>query len=211
MRRPALILALTGALAACTPASRPGPRAVVEVPPADQPWRAIAEAEDGAIIDGFAGVWTRATQGPLRVRNAIAAEGPLLDAGAGLDHPALPPGSYNCRAVRIERGRLTEFPPQFCFVRGESGGRLSFNKQTGSDLPNGWLVPDRGTRYIFLGAQQRRPGDNGMAYGTDRRSDRIGVAERIGPFRWRLAMPRDGGSSLWVYELTPVPVERQPE
>jgi hypothetical protein len=132
----------------------------------------------------------------------------LLQPGAALDHPALSPGSYMCRAVRVERARLRSFPSQFCFVRGEAGGRLSFNKQTGTDLPNGWLYADGDTRSVFLGAQQRRAGENSLGYGTDRAADRVGVIERIGPFRWRLVMPRP--NELWIYELTPVPAEQQP-
>lgn len=209
MPRPVFFLALIGALAACAPVHGPRPTAIIEKPPTGESWREAAAVEDATTIDGFAARWTRALAVPPRARRAVVAEGALLDPAATLDHPALSPGSYNCRVVRIEGGRVTGFPQQFCFVRGESDGRLSFNKQTGSDLPNGWLYPDGDARYIFLGAQQRRAGENSLAYGSDRARDRIGIVDRIGPFRWRLAMPREGGA-LWVYELTPVPIERQP-
>ena len=112
--------------------------------------------------------------------------------------------------MRIERGRARGFPSQFCFVGGEADGRLSFNKQTGSDLPNGWLYADDSDRYIFLGAQQHKPGENSLAYGTDRARDIAGVVERVGPFKWRLVVPKTNAKSLWVYELTPVPTAQQP-
>ena len=112
--------------------------------------------------------------------------------------------------MQVAAGRARAFPEQFCFVGGEADGRLSFNKQTGSDLPNGWLYPDEKDRYIFLGAQQRKPGDNSIPYGAERSRDLAGVIERVGPFRWRLVMPRTTPRALWVYELTPVPAAQQP-
>lgn len=210
MRSPLLLAALCGVVSACTPAPRVRPSAVVEVTPATG-WRAIASAEDAATIDALPAAWGRLRTLPARTQRLVTAEGALLDPAVAQDFPALPPGSYVCRAVRIEGERLLRFPDQFCFVRGEGGGRMSFNKQTGTDLPNGWLIADGDKRYVFLGAQQRAPGANDRGYGDDRAADRVGVVERIGAFRWRLVMPREAGRELWVYELTPVPPERQPE
>ena len=43
------------------------------------------------------------------------------------------------------------------------------------------------------------------AYGEDKSRDMAGVLERIGPMRWRLAIPYPrSGARLDVYELTPV-------
>ena len=210
--RTMLSLITLGVTAACAPTIVAPPQAIPMIvrPPAEATWRDSAEPEDVALIDSLSSIWTRTLSAArLRGRAVIATEGVLLSPDGVLDHPQLSPGSYTCRAVRLDSVSARAFPPQFCFVMGEADGRLSFNKQTGSDLPNGWLFPDGGTRYVFLGAQQRRPGENSLGYRTDRPADRVGTIERIGPFRWRLAMPRRDGS-FWVYELTPVPAERQP-
>ena len=107
------------------------------------------------------------------------------------------------------RDRVRAFPAYFCYVHAEDKG-LSFAKQTGSDLPSGYLYADGDKRYVFLGARQRRPGDVSLGYGVDAGRDVVGVVERVGAFRWRLVVPRDGGDALDVYELTPVPADRQP-
>jgi hypothetical protein len=213
MRTLLSLLALAGATAACAPVLRPVPPqpiAMILAPPAEASWRDSATPEDVVLIDGLAAAWTRAVAAAgRRARPMIAAERALLKPAGALDHPQLSPGSYTCRAVRLDTTGARAFPPQFCFIMGEKDGRLSFNKQTGSDLPNGWLFADSATRYVFLGAQQRRAGENSLGYRTDRSADRVGVIERIAPFRWRLVMPRRDGS-FWVYELTPVPAEQQP-
>jgi hypothetical protein len=213
MRTLLSLVALAGATAACTPVvqqTAPQPIAMILAPPAEASWRDSAAPEDIALIDDLAATWTRAVNGvPRQARALIATESALLDQGAALVHPQLSPGSYTCRAIRLDARGARAFPPQFCFIMGEADGRLSFNKQTGTDLPNGWLFTDSTKRYVFLGAQQRRAGENNIGYRENRDADRVGVVERIGPFRWRVVMPRRDGS-FWVYELTPVPAERQP-
>jgi hypothetical protein len=136
---------------------------------------------------------------------ALREEGDLLRADAGLAHPALPPGSYHCRSVVLRRDAVERGKPFFCFVGSETGERVSFTKQTGTALPGGWLYPEA-DRYVFLGARQRRAGDVSLAYGGDRTRDLIGVVERIGAFRWRLAL---SGTAMEVYELTPVAPDKQ--
>ncbi|MGK6320635.1 DUF4893 domain-containing protein [Sphingomonas sp. DT-204] len=213
MRALGPLFVLLCALSACA-SSTTRSRAIVAIDPAPATpgWRDTADPADAAALDSLPALWSEALTAPAKRGQRAAAMGDaaLLDPKAALDHPALPPGSYTCRVVRVERGRTRGFPPQFCFVGGEADGRLSFNKQTGSDLPNGWLYADENDRYVFLGAQQRKPGDNSIAYGTDRSRDVAGVVERVGSFRWRLVVPRSKPKALWIYELTPVPAERQP-
>jgi hypothetical protein len=143
----------------------------------------------------------------------VDAEGALLEADAALEHPELPPGSYWCRVVRIGkiagRNRIRSFPPRFCYVSDEEKG-LSFTKQTGSDLPAGYLYADGDRRYVFLGARQEEPGDVSLGYGIDPDRDVAGVVERVGAFRWRLVAPREHGKGIDIYELTPVPADQQP-
>ena len=220
MRTLALTIALATTLGACATKPRPveiaAASVAVEPPtPATLEWqRAIVQADLRA-INMLPVTWTKAQAaiGP-RGRSAARTEGALLDPAGALDQPGLPPGSYNCRVVRLGaaagRGGLRAFPSQFCFVTSGEDGKLTFDKQTGTDLPTGWLYPDGDKRYVFLGAQQSKPGENSVRYGADRARDMAGVAERVGPFRWRLVVPRHDPDGLWVYELTPVPAEQQP-
>src|SRR3546814_9253606 len=107
----------------------------------------------------------------------------LLEADAALDHPALPPVSYWCRVVRLGkiagRNLIESFAPKFCYIRDEEKG-LSFTKQSGSDLPAGYLYADGERRYVFLGARQDAPGDVSLGYGVDPDRDVAGVVERVG-------------------------------
>lgn len=215
--RAAIAIAAAMLAAGCTmTASKPRPVVAMEPAPAPAGWRAIIGADDLARIDALPQRWSAARAAALpRYRAALEEAGPLLAADGALEHPALPPGSYNCRLISVGRERPRDAPyrafaPFFCYVRGETGGALTLTKQTGTDLPGGWLHPDGERRYVFLGARQRRPGDNSLAYGADADRDLAGVVERVAPFRWRLVIPsRRGAGAIDVYELTPVPAEQQ--
>ena len=43
------------------------------------------------------------------------------------------------------------------------------------------------------------------AYGEDRARDTVGLFERVGPFRYRLALPWRGDNKLAVVEMVPAP------
>jgi hypothetical protein len=170
-------------------------------------WRTAITEPDAeriaALPGGWKAAWAAAGRNGARL---MTREGDLMRADAALDHPALPPGSYRCRAITVARGVVRRSPAFFCYVGGEAGERVSFTKQTGSALPGGWLYRDDDRRYVFLGARQRRAGDVSLGYGADGARDLVGVVERVGAFRWRLVLP---GPEFTVYELTPVPVEQQ--
>jgi hypothetical protein len=215
MRRLFLTAVLFGGLAGC--ATTPRPMASVQLEtlsPSEEAWRAAITPADAGVLDALPSIWSKVrAAADRRGAAAIDAEGPLLQPDSALDHPELPPGSYQCRVVRIGKGagrhRIRSFPEHFCYVRAEDKD-LSFAKQTGSDLPSGYLYADGDKRYVFLGARQRKPGDVSLGYGTDAPRDVVGVVERIGAFRWRLAIPQDSGNTIVVYELTPVPTDQQP-
>ena len=194
------------------------PIGLVETHTPEPGWRAEVTADDAARIAHLTATWQAALAGvPRRYAPTLTKEGDLLVADAGRDQPTPPPGSYRCRLVKIGPGARREppvrsFPDFFCYVRAEAGGGLSFAKQTGTDLPGGWLRPDGERRLILVGARQHEAGDTTLAYGTEPERDVIGAMERIGPFRWRLALPwRTGPAGLDVYEMTPVPTEQQAE
>jgi hypothetical protein len=209
MRRAAIVLALTFCvLAGC---ARPAVRAVaiVEVPPAPTGWQAIASAQDQQRIGQLSAIWARARGAvPRRLQRRMNAETRLVDPAAALELPAPPPGPYRCRLIRFGgRAGFATFPPDFCYIDGDEKG-LSFTKQTGSNLPGGWLYPDTSTRHVFLGSLPTAGAGEAPGYGGDPAQDIAGVVERVSPFRWRLVLTRAGkGALLDVYELVPVTPE----
>ena len=158
-------------------------------------WRTTITPGDNVRLEGLsAALVDLAPKLPTRAR-------PLAQPGAALAYPALSPGSYRCRAITARRATT-----DYCFV-SETPDGLAFAKQTGANPAAGYLHLD-GKRYVFLGARQRRAGENGLGYGTDTTRDMVGTIERVGNFRWRLAIA--GPTQPLLYELTPVPPEQQP-
>jgi hypothetical protein len=94
----------------------------------------------------------------------------------------------------------------FCFV-GVERDQLSLTVEAGPRRIGGYLWEEKESgRLIFLGAT----GPRGMpigAYGDDRERNIVGLFERIGPFRYRLALPWRGDSKLAVVELSPAPTQ----
>jgi hypothetical protein len=203
------VAVLSVVLAGCTT----GRKAMVSVAPApvDQPsgWRATATPDDQRRIDGLSGRLQRVLAAiPARLRARVTAEGPLLEPTAGLDAPALSPGSYQCRLVRIGGRRgVVSYKPDFCYIAVD-GGKQSFTKQTGAQLPGGWLFDDQGDkRLIFLGTLRPRQAGSAPPYGASPQRDVAAVIERIAPFRWRMMLARNDGQgdqTLDIYELIPV-------
>lgn len=216
MRAAPLLAAAALSLAGCASTRPAAAPAVVSVEQVAEPgWRGTMSVEDVARLEALPQTWGAVRSQALRRSKALWVEQADLLSDTALDHPALPPGSYNCRLVSLgqknARGAAVRtFKPFFCYVRSEGAEALSFTKQTGTDLPGGWLHPDGDKRYVFLGAKQREPGDNSLGYGADAERDLAGVVERVAPFRWRLVVPwREARPGLDVYELTPVPAELQ--
>jgi hypothetical protein len=204
------VVALGVALAGCTT----GPKAVVTVAagaPVEQPtgWRATATADDQARIEGLGDRMQRMLSAvPAGVRARVAAERSLLDPNSALDAPALSPGSYQCRLVRIGGRRgVVSYKSDFCYI-AMVDGKQSFTKQTGTQLPGGWLFDDdKGKRLIFLGTLRPQQAASAPPYGQVRQHDVAAVIERIAPFRWRMALVKNDGQGdqmLDIYELIPV-------
>lgn len=142
----------------------------------DQAWReALKEASD----DGH---------GPT-----LRALGVLRDRTVSLPRPQPAPGTYRCRVIKLgsqgESGlSFVAYPFFRCRVDLTPGGDLTFRKTTGSQRTSGNFYPDTARRLVYLGAQDW--GSEGpKRYGDDHDRDQIGVLERIGPNRYRLALP----------------------
>lgn len=212
------VFAILLALGGCAVEERrlPAASAIVAAPQtkADR-WLTVASSEDADRLRRLPMAWTEglAEARGGRFAAVLREEGDLLRPGAALARPALTPGSYNCRLVRLGRTdrrapAFASFKPFFCYVDVE-GDLLTLVKQTGTERPAGRLWDDDvDTRMIFLGAvalgNEREP----KAYGEDAARDMAGVVERIGPMRWRLAVPFPRSNArLEIYELTPVAVQ----
>ncbi|WP_029937204.1 DUF4893 domain-containing protein [Sphingomonas sp. UNC305MFCol5.2] len=213
MYRRIVSFALCSLLAACAAQQPPTRVVLVSTVPVEEPpeWRKSITPEDDLRLESLRTDWGKLhAKLPPRVRTA---QGRLVDPGAGLDMPSLSPGSYRCRVVRLRspaRGAASarSSANDFCFVSATEEG-VAFVKQTGSDPAAGYFYPD-GKRYVFLGARQRRAGENSLGYGNEPARDMVGMVERVGSFRWRLAVAGSDDRQLDIYELTPVPADQQP-
>lgn len=207
-----LMIAL--ATAGCTVPKKEPPQSVVTAPPPTKAdiWQRVASTADLNRIRRLAPAWSSglAEARTAGFRDAIRAEGELLEPNAAKPRPAPTPGSYSCRMVRLGReGKkgpaFQKFQPFFCYVEVE-GQLFTIVKQTGSQRPAGRLWEDDiSSRLIFLGTLALGSEEEARAYGDDPKRDMAGVFERIGPFMWRLVIPYpQNGAQLDVFELTPV-------
>jgi len=204
------VLAATG----CNLPRKEPPRPVVTAAPPTKAdiWQGVASTADLDRIRRLGTAWSSglAEARTAGFREAIRAEGALLEPNAARSRPAPTPGSYSCRMVRLGREgskgpAFQKFKPFFCYVEVE-GPLFTIVKQTGSQRPAGRLWEDDITsRLIFLGTLALGSEEEARAYGDDPRRNMAGVFERIGPFVWRLVIPYpQNGAQLDVFELTPV-------
>lgn len=204
------LIALGATVSGCT-AGTARPRATPHMAATPTGWAGSVTAEDRSRLDALPATWSRARAAvPVRLKAKLDAEGPLVQPGAALDLPALPPGPYYCRLVRLGGTHgLDTYKPDFCTVDGTTHA-LSFTKQSGTSLPGGWLFPDTDKRQVFLGTFRPARADSAPPYSVNPAQDVAGVVERVAPFRWRLVLTRAGkGALLDIYELVPVtPVVR---
>jgi len=204
--RLAAVCAALVLLAGCQAAGgRPGPAAAARSVPAG--WRNVLRPDDAARLERVPEAWTEALAAARGAgfSRRIAAAGALLAPAAALGWAAPPPGPYRCRVTRLgaPRRAYAASAPYFCHVVDE-GALLSLTKQTGAERPGGYLWDDGGRRMVFTGSTalggERAP----PAYGERAERDVVGILERIGPFRYRLVMPRPRGVvTLDVLELVP--------
>jgi hypothetical protein len=207
MKRLPLPLLLAPLLLAGCATGEAGPAATV---PAAAGWRDVATDFDRERVRKWRTAWVRALADARRGGHSaeIAAEGVLLEPDAALRGATPPPGDYRCRVLKVGgqgEGSLRYVAyPQFDCRISAGAGAMDFVKLTGSQRPIGRLFPDGPRRLIFLGTLQLGDEQGVLRYGHDRQRDMIGLLERIGERRWRLAFPYPAfESTLDVIELLP--------
>jgi len=211
MRPTMIALCLSAALTSgCSTLSRPHVVEVVAPQPVetDTGWRAIARPEDQQRIDAIDARFEAALADlPRRLQPRDAADKQLLDPKAARPLPALTPGGYQCRRLRLGgHAKLTRFKADTCYIKLEGEDRLSYTTLSGPLMPGGWLYPDGNNRLILLATDRPASAKAAPAYGTGAGQDLAGVVERLGPMRWRLTIPRAGEFDIW--ELKPWPTQK---
>lgn len=176
-----------------------------------QSWREAATQADHDRLRRARAAWTKAI-GQARTAGHsadLAALGAMIDPDLALEGVAPPPGRYRCRTVKIgakSPGMLdyVAYPAFDCVILADASGRLRFEKTGGSQRPKGMLWADDHRRMIFLGTMELGDEQAPMAYGSDRARDLAGILEKVGPARWRLALPwPHWESNLDLIELVP--------
>ncbi|HEY0012549.1 MAG TPA: DUF4893 domain-containing protein [Allosphingosinicella sp.] len=210
--RPTLLLPLAAALAACQTGGPPrtaAPAATVVLEPQED-WRGTALPEHASISEDMPPLFARLAAAPGR---RSAADRDLLDPELLLGAPTPAPGAYRCRLVRLpataaarrERGVPR---PAFCFV-GAERERLSLTLETPARRLGGYLWPSAdGRRMVFLGAGFAPPARSAPAYSEAAGTNTAGIFERIGDFRYRLAVRGPSPGTVDLYELVAAPAER---
>jgi hypothetical protein len=173
-------------------------------------WRRLATEDDRDRIRDLRDSWVEAVAAARAAGLGadVDREGVLLSPDGALVNPALPPGDYACRTIKVGMAHpgllgFVAYPSFRCRVRVE-GGRLTFGKLTGSQRPHGRFFADRDERMVFLGTLQLGDERRSYRYSVDSDRDMVGALERIGPQRWRLVFPRPRFESLLdVIELVP--------
>jgi len=183
-----------------TPASAPArmpaaaPSPARETGQASDNWRDYAKADDADRLSRLSGAWDVAVKLARAKGHAdeLAALGPLADPHAhALAHPQPAPGDYRCRTIKLGGSSgFVSYPWFRCRVELTPGGDLTLTKVTGSQRSAGKFYPDTDSRLVYLGGQAwSADEEKAPAYGAAPERDQIGVLERIGETRWRLALP----------------------
>lgn len=158
-------------------------------------WRADVAKADIRRLERLDEAWDAALsqardQGHARELRALGA---LADPRVALARPQPTPGAYRCRMIKLgSQGAGPGFIAYGwfrCRVELTPGGDLLLEKVTGSQRQAGALYPEASRRLVFLGAAAWGSGEGRARYGRDPERDQVGVFERIGASRYRLALP----------------------
>jgi len=210
-------LLATALLASCAttppPPPPPPPPSVPDAPSGAvlSDWRGVITASDRDRYQRRDAAWTLALQQARRQPGSgdLSSLGDLIEPNAARPSVAPPVGAYRCRTIKLgsqggEEGLGYVVYGWFaCRIEQTSGG-LKFSKLTGSQRPSGLLYPENDRHMLFLGSMALASEPAARAYGRRPDRDMVGVVERIGERRWRLAIPWPANeSNLDLIELVP--------
>ncbi|MGK6323265.1 DUF4893 domain-containing protein [Sphingomonas sp. DT-51] len=173
-------------------------------------WRRVATAADRERLRGWRLSWQRALEGARRTApDAVAAERELFDYDHALDAPIPPEGDYQCRMIKLGAQAAGQrdyvaYPAASCRIFVDERGMRRLETLGGPQRPAGIIYADNGLRAVFLGTLVVGDETRAYAYGREPARDLAGWIERVGPTRWRVALPRPVFESLLdVIELVP--------
>ncbi|WP_375271855.1 DUF4893 domain-containing protein [Sphingomonas sp.] len=173
-------------------------------------WRGLATEADRKRLREWRTAWTSAlAEARSGGAGAMLAADPALFAfDTALPDPVPPAGAYRCRTIKLgAKGtgglRFVAYPFFRCRVSVQ-GGIVSLEKLTGSQRGNGIIYPHDQSRAVFLGTMALGDERGAVRYGRDAARDMAGWVERIGPARWRVALPDPAfESTLDLLDLVP--------
>ncbi len=216
-----LSLVLAGCASAPPPPPPPPMSPAYPAPPPPPPpggpgatqldWRAIITSADRDRYQRRDAAWTLALDQARRQPGSgdLAEVGTLIDPRAALRGPALSPGDYRCRTVKLgsqggPEGLGYVVYGWFACRIDQTPRGLKFTKVTGSQRPSGLLFPEDGGHMVMLGSMSLASEPAANSYGQRPERDLVAVLERIGPARWRLVIPwPENESNLDLIELIP--------
>jgi len=158
-------------------------------------WRADAKPADIRRLERLDQAWSEALAQARAggYGRQVKALGAVADPRVSLSRPQPTPGAYRCRTIKLGSpgGGLPFVAYGWfrCRVELTPGGDLALEKVTGSQRPSGHLYPDASRRLVFLGAAAWGADEGQVRYGRDPERDQVGVFERVGKDRYRLALP----------------------
>lgn len=174
-------------------------------------WRQAIRPEDRTRLMKLWPAWDLSRKQAAAAGHTVdwAALGPLTVPAAVHDGDWPVAGNYRCRVVKLGltmpgMAPIAPHAPYPCRVEAD-GDRLSIVGSGGPQRWAGQLYPD-GARMVFLGAVTLRSDMSTFAYGADPDRNEVGVLERIGPARWRLALPWPRWQAkLVLVDIVPAP------
>ena len=180
------------------------------VPASPTDWHRLVTDADRKRLREWRSAWVSAlAQARVESGDKIAADASLYAFDAALTGPVPPAGDYRCRTIKLgAKGagglRYVAYPFFRCRVTVQ-GAVASLEKLTGSQRGTGTIYPHDASRAVFLGTMALGDERGAVRYGRDASRDMAGWVERIGPARWRVALPYPAyESTLDVLDLVAV-------
>ena len=172
-------------------------------------WQRLISQHDKTRLREWRNAWdqalTQARNGGFAAQ--IAAEGVLLQPDSALDRPDIPDGLYRCRLFKLGKAPISASPGFIAYPSARcrvGDGRLDVLE--GEQRPGGRLFHYDDARLLLLGGMAVGDEQGTVRYGRDSQRDLLGLLDRVGPQRWRVAFPQPAWQSkLDVLELVPEP------